>query len=135
MKAIVCEMCGSQDLVKQNGMYVCQNCGTKYDTEEAKKLMVEVAGKISIDNSAKLENYYQLARRARDSDNTADAEKYYDLIRQEDPNSWEAVHYSVLYSAAGCKIAGIGQAALSISNNHSNVLSLIKDNRCIVTSR
>ncbi|MBQ1728972.1 MAG: hypothetical protein II036_01280 [Oscillospiraceae bacterium] len=28
MKAIVCEMCGSQDLVKKDGMFVCQNCGT-----------------------------------------------------------------------------------------------------------
>ena len=43
MKAIVCEMCGSQDFVKKNGMYVCQNCRTKYDPDEAKKLMVEVS--------------------------------------------------------------------------------------------
>lgn len=42
MKAIVCEMCGSNDVVKQGGLYVCQNCGTKYDPEAAKKLMVEV---------------------------------------------------------------------------------------------
>lgn len=37
MKALVCEMCGSQDLVKTDGMYVCQNCGTKYTVEDAKK--------------------------------------------------------------------------------------------------
>ena len=41
MKALACEMCGSQDLVKTDGMYVCQNCGTRYTVEEAKKMMVE----------------------------------------------------------------------------------------------
>ena len=44
MKAIVCEMCGGNDLVKQEGVFVCQSCGTKYSVEEAKKLMVEVKG-------------------------------------------------------------------------------------------
>ena len=54
MKALVCEMCGSKDLVKQDGMYVCKFCGTQYTTEEAKKLMVEVSGSVEIDNSKKL---------------------------------------------------------------------------------
>lgn len=42
MKAIVCEMCGSHDLIKKDDVFVCQNCDTKYSTEEAKKLMIEV---------------------------------------------------------------------------------------------
>ena len=37
MKALQCEMCGSQDLVKDGGVFVCQSCGTKYTVEEAKK--------------------------------------------------------------------------------------------------
>ena len=41
MKKIVCEICDGKDFVKQDGMYVCQHCGTKYTVEEAKKLMVE----------------------------------------------------------------------------------------------
>ena len=41
MKAIVCEMCNSKDLIKQDGVFVCQHCGTKYSVEEARKLMVE----------------------------------------------------------------------------------------------
>lgn len=48
MKAMVCELCGSNDLVKQNGAFVCRHCGTKYSVEEAKKLMgsdtVDVSG-------------------------------------------------------------------------------------------
>ena len=37
MKAIVCEMCGGNQLRKEDGVYVCQNCGTQYSVEEAKK--------------------------------------------------------------------------------------------------
>lgn len=37
MKKLVCEMCGSSDLIKQDGLFVCQYCGAKYSVEEAKK--------------------------------------------------------------------------------------------------
>jgi len=50
MKQIVCEMCGGKELIKRDSVYICQNCGTKYSVEEAKKMIVEV------DNSNKLEN-------------------------------------------------------------------------------
>jgi DNA-directed RNA polymerase subunit RPC12/RpoP len=36
MKQIVCEACGSKDLVKQDGIFVCQHCNTKYLAEEEK---------------------------------------------------------------------------------------------------
>ena len=41
MKRLTCEMCGGTDLVKQDGIFVCQHCGTKYSVEEAKKMMIE----------------------------------------------------------------------------------------------
>ena len=41
MKQLTCEMCGSTDLMKQDGVFVCQSCGTKYSVEEAKKMMVD----------------------------------------------------------------------------------------------
>ena len=34
-----CELCGGVDLLKQDGVFVCQNCGAKYTVEEARKLM------------------------------------------------------------------------------------------------
>lgn len=76
MKQLTCEMCGSTDLLKQDGMFVCQNCGTKYTEDEAKKLMVE--GTVKIDNSEKLRNLYTLARQAKDSNDAENAVKYYD---------------------------------------------------------
>lgn len=100
-------MCGSQDLVKQDGMYVCQNCGTKYDPEEAKKLMVEVSGEVKVNNKEKVENYRVLARRARDNNNAPDAAKYYDLLRAEDPNDWESSFFSVYYQAIQTRVMNV----------------------------
>lgn len=42
MKIIVCEICGARGLVKKDGLYVCPECGTGYEFEEAKGLMVDV---------------------------------------------------------------------------------------------
>ena len=47
MKQLICEMCGGNDLIKQDGVFVCQNCGTKYTVEEAKKMMKEVVEKVA----------------------------------------------------------------------------------------
>ena len=41
MKQLKCEMCGGTDLIKQDGVFICQSCGIKYSVEEAKKMMVE----------------------------------------------------------------------------------------------
>lgn len=41
MKALTCEMCGSTNLIKEDGVFVCQSCGTKYSVEEARKMMGE----------------------------------------------------------------------------------------------
>ena len=92
MKALICEMCGSQDLVKTDGMFVCQNCGTKYTVEEAKRMMVE--GTVQIDNSAFVEKYLANARRARTKGDWAEVEKYYNLVEQNAPENIEAIFYS-----------------------------------------
>jgi len=60
MKRLVCEMCGSTDMVKDGGLFVCQACGCKYTVEEAKKMMlegtVEVQGIVSIERKNEVEN-------------------------------------------------------------------------------
>ena len=48
MKQIVCEVCGSNDLVKEDGCFICQYCGAKYSPEEAKRLIVEVNDKVEV---------------------------------------------------------------------------------------
>lgn len=130
MKALVCEMCGSHDLVKQDGMYVCQNCGTRYTAEEARKLMIEgtvdVSGStIKVDASEELNNLYKIARRAGNNNDCESAAKYYDKILQKDPNSWEAAFYSIFYRSMNCRIIQIASAANSIENCLESVLLLI----------
>lgn len=39
MRAIACELCGGNDLVKQGEYFVCQTCGAMYDLEAAKRLI------------------------------------------------------------------------------------------------
>ena len=103
MNQLVCEMCGGTDLVKQEGVFVCQSCGTKYSVEEARRMMiegtVEVAGTVKVDNTTKLDNLFSLARRAREDGNRDKAIQYYEQILMEEPNSWEAAFYSTFYSS------------------------------------
>lgn len=99
MKQLTCEMCGSTDLLKQEGCFVCQTCGTKYSVEEAKKMMIEgtvdVSGStIKVDNSAFVEKYLANARRAMQKEDWEEAEKYYNLVEQNDPSNIEAIFYS-----------------------------------------
>lgn len=131
MKQLVCEMCGSTELIKQEGMFVCQSCGIKYSVEDAKKMMiegtVEVVGTIKVDSSDKLGKLYQIARRAKEEDNSENAAKYYDLILQDDPMSWEAAFYTVYYSSMQTNLANIQSAATRVHNCTITVLKLIKE--------
>lgn len=92
MKALQCEMCGSQEMVKQDGMFVCQYCGTKYSIEEARNLMVE--GTVKIDNSEFVKKYLANARRAYEKEDWEEVEKYYNLVEQNAPKNMEAVFFS-----------------------------------------
>ena len=94
MKQLTCEMCGSNDLLKQDGVFVCQTCGTKYSVEEAKKMMVEgtveVAGTVKVDNTASIENYLKIAKTAYSSQNQAEAENYANKVIEIDPSNYQA---------------------------------------------
>lgn len=132
MKALTCEMCGSTNLIKDGGVFVCQSCGTKYSLEEAKKMMVEgtvdVKGTVKVDTSDELKNLYEIARRAKDSDNSENATKYYDMILVKDPSSWEANFYVVYYKAMSCTIGQIANAGFSVTNCLPSVLDLVDSN-------
>lgn len=132
MKAIVCELCGGNELIKQDDYFVCQFCGTKYTVEQARKMMIEgtvdVTGStVKVDNTAELKNLYELARRAKNDNNSENAQKYYGEILIKDPSSWEANFYATYYQSMNCKIGGIGVAAVRISNCEDTVFNLIRE--------
>lgn len=69
MKQLTCEMCGNTDIVKNEGVFVCQSCGCKYTVEEARKMMVEgtvsVQGTVVIDNTEQINNFIDLAKKLK----------------------------------------------------------------------
>ena len=109
MNRLTCEMCNGTDILKQDGFYVCQSCGTKYTIEEAKKMMIEgtvdVQGTVKVDNSALFEKYLANARRAKEKGDWEEVEKYYNLVEENSPRNIEAVFYSAY-----------GKAMLSLSD-------------------
>lgn len=108
MKKIACEMCGSPDLVKQDGFFVCQHCGCKYTVEEAKKLMidgvVEVKGTVKVDNSDAFPYYLQMAQSAIEGTNAENANKYSDKALEIDPQNAKA--WKCKMQAASLSISG-----------------------------
>lgn len=42
MKKMVCEVCGSTRIKKNNNVFLCQECGIEYSLEDVRKLLVEV---------------------------------------------------------------------------------------------
>ena len=56
MKKLVCELCGSTNLIKENGLFVCQSCGTQYSVEEARKMMIE--GTVNVQGASAQQNLY-----------------------------------------------------------------------------
>lgn len=135
MKQIICEMCGSNNLVKTGDNFVCQDCGTKYTVEAAKKLMVEVEGKVdvsgssvTIDNSAAVQNYLANARRAKQKEDWSEMERYYNLVEQNDPSNIEAIFYSSYGKAKQTLVSSDlykRQAEFKVLNNS---VSIIDDN-------
>ena len=135
MKRLTCEMCGSTDLIKHDGVFVCQSCGVKYSVEEARKLMVEVEGKVDvsgstvkIDKSNEVDNLLTIARRARDEGNYGRAANNYDEILKIQPNNWEANFYRSYCSALEGRIIDI-PANLKVTSNTalSTINMLLKE--------
>jgi uncharacterized Zn finger protein (UPF0148 family) len=110
MKRFACEMCGGTELVKQDGLVVCQHCGMKYSPEEVKKMMIEgtvnVQGTVKVDNSAFVEKYIANARRAYVKEDWDEVEKYYNMVEQNAPDNMEAVFFSAF-----------GKAMLALTDN------------------
>lgn len=122
MAAITCELCGSNDVVKQGEFFICQHCGTKYSLEDAKKLI----GTVQIDNSNFVEKYLENGRRARAKFDWAEAEKYYNLVEQNAPQNIEALFYSAY---AKMRVA---MQNLNLSDN--NTTNKIVASRSVLTN-
>ena len=103
MKKLTCEMCGNTDLLKSDGVFVCQSCGTKYSIEEAKKMMVEgtvqVEGTVKIDNTNNIDNLIKNAKVLYKDGKNNEAYKLFGDVLNIDTENYIAVVYRGLCSA------------------------------------
>lgn len=130
MKAIKCELCGSNDIVKQEGVFICQYCGTKYSLEEAKKMMVEgtveVTGTVRVDDSSKYNNYKKLAERSFKDELYKEAYEYYDKMLELNPDDWEAVYKKGVCAAWQSTLANFRiDETVKASKNAFNIIKIL----------
>lgn len=133
MKKLVCELCGSDDIVKQEGCFVCQQCGTKYSIEEAKRMMMEGGDAapgitVKVDNTSFVERYLQNARRAKAKEDWEETEKYYNMVEQNEPTNIEAVFYSAYGKARTALISEDYYKKEAVFRVLQNTISVISDN-------
>lgn len=132
MKQLTCEMCGSTDLIKQDGVFVCQSCGCKYSVEEAKKMMiegtVEVTGTVKVDSAENIEKFLENARRAKKKEDWEETEKYYNLVEQHEPSNIEAIFYSSYGKAKRSLVEDDLYKRQAIFKVLQNCISIIDDN-------
>ena len=130
MRQLKCEICDSTNLIKEDGVFVCQSCGVKYSVEEVKRIIggetVEIQGVVKIDSTEWLNNLRLLARRAKNINNIEDASKYYNDLRVYEPNNWEVVFYSLYFNTMQTTIGNIESAAITMCNGLELVIKLIK---------
>lgn len=136
MKRLTCEMCGSTDLIKQNGVFVCQSCGCKYSVEEARKLMIEgkvdVSGStVKIDKTNEIENLLIVARRARDEGNYERAASNYDDVLKISPNNWEANFYRSYCMALEGRIIDIPNNLRLATSSASSTIKMLQSHEQI----
>ena len=95
MKQLVCELCGGTDFVKQDGMFVCQSCGTKYSLEEARKMMTEGGDAPAPAVNTRSEDaarFRKLALDAFQADNHNEALTYAGRVLEIDCNDYTALY-------------------------------------------
>lgn len=103
MKQMTCEMCGSKELLKQDGVFVCQTCGTKYSVEEARKMMIE--GTVKIDHTADIENRLKNAIQEYKQGDKDRAYTLFSEILNLDSDNYLAIFYKALADAWNSSIS------------------------------
>ena len=99
---MVCEICGSSEFIKRDGLFVCDGCGMKYTLEEIKKLSLgdnavketaESNEENQINETENTEDFEKLLKEARglfESKQYVECEKLCSKVLGNDPKSIEA---------------------------------------------
>lgn len=95
----------SKDIIKQGDFFVCRCCGLKYTPESTRQLFIQSI--VKIDNSDRVRNLFNLARRAFKTGDYANCAAHYNELKFECPNNWEVLFYGDFCSAADLPYRGI----------------------------
>jgi hypothetical protein len=87
MNRIVCEVCGSDDLVKREDLFQCSHCGARYSPEAVKQM---VTGVVVIDRSSEVDNLLALAQAALSASNSGEAYDYANRALEIDSQNVDA---------------------------------------------
>lgn len=127
MKQLTCEMCGSVEIIKKDGVYVCQHCGTQYTVEEAKKLMVEGTVTFQISRDSEIPNLLNLAQVAHDGENAEDAVRYAEQILIIDATNAQAWAIKAMNLYRTLAVNGVN--ALTIKTTAKQAISLCEESQ------
>ncbi len=138
MIAVKCPQCGADIQLDDSREFgFCNYCGTKIIQD---RIIHEHKGSVKVDNSERINNLYQIARREKELFDIGAAAKHYGMILIECPNDWEAQFFTTYFESLSCSIAQISSAADKISKaatfalvfiNRSD-LSLIEKKKAVV---
>lgn len=93
MKKLVCEVCGSMDILKQGDFFVCQSCGCKYQSDSVSTLLKEIGeAAIPVYDKAnnEFENMLSKIRGDMKLDDRANALKDSKTIIKSYPDRWQS---------------------------------------------
>ena len=135
MGALKCEVCGSTEIVKEDGVFVCRGCGMKYTLAEARKLMQSetpdekgVAEVPAASSGMTEDKTIVLARRAKMKEDWAETERLYHLAEQADPSDIEAFFYAAYAKARASLTDADLYKRQAVFNVLENCIGLIPEN-------
>lgn len=132
--AATCTQCGANiqvDDSKEAG--ICPNCGTAFITEKTiNNYINNTSNTYNIENAEIINNsqpnsdaLFELARRFLTIENYEECKKYYQEILLTNPNSWEALFFSIYCEAKMCKVGEIGIFSVQLCKTIPHTLQLI----------
>ncbi len=127
MKAIVCEMCGGNDLIKQDGYFVCQHCGTKYTLEEAKKLLIDGTVNVKVDETENIVNLLKRANLALEDRDFSSANRFAEKALDIDAECGEAYWIKALSELKCVNYEEIARINYTDSANYKKAVKFADD--------
>lgn len=99
MATAACVVCGSINLVMDDGLFVCQDCECKYTVEQVRNLMTNQEVSVSEQQPSPAADYRELAQRALDINDLSTAAEMFDKAVEADPDDYNSSWMATLTRA------------------------------------